>query len=82
MTKLQIDKINLHNLNDAIKATSEKRGSTEVIKRYRDIIQVVKNSNIMNQRWEDYRKDFDYAAGIKFEDTCNAITAIMDKLLI
>ena len=45
-------------------------------------METVKNSDVMIRRWNDYRKDFDYAAGIKFEDTCNAITAIMDKLLI
>lgn len=43
-------------------------------------MQVVRNSPAMNQQWNNYRKDFDYAAGIAFEKTCDAVIAIMDKI--
>ena len=44
-------------------------------------MQVVRNSPAMNRQWGDYRKDYDYAAGIEFEETCDAVIAIMDKVI-
>ncbi len=80
LTKLQSGIIDLATLKDAMRATTEKRGSVEVIKHYRKIMHVVRNSQVMNKQWDDYRKDFDYAAGIKFEETCDAVIAIMDSI--
>ena len=57
-----------------------KRGSVDVIKHYREIMHVVRNSQVMNRQWDDYRKDFDYAAGIKFEETCDVVITIMDRI--
>ena len=34
----------------------------------------------MNRQWSDYQKDFDYAAGIRFADTCNAVLALMGRI--
>lgn len=80
LTKLQSGNIDLGTLRDALMATAEKRGSIELIKRYIEIMQVVSNSPVMNRQWDDYRKDFEYAAGIAFEETCDAIITIMDLL--
>ena len=80
LTKLQSGNVDLATLKDALLATAEKRGSVEVIKHYREIMQVVRNSPVMNRQWSDYRKDFDYAAGIGFEETCDAVISIMDKI--
>ena len=80
LTKLQSENVDLALLKDALRATTEKRGSVEVIKHYREIMQVVRNSPVMNRQWGDYRKDFDYAAGIEFEETCDAVISIMDKI--
>jgi len=44
-------------------------------------MQMVKNSTVMKQRWSDYRKDFDYAAGIEFEETCDAVITIMELIM-
>lgn len=80
LTKLQSGNIDLGTLRDALMATAEKRGSIELIKQYIEIMQVVRNSPVMNRQWDDYRKDFEYAAGIAFEETCDAIITIMDLL--
>lgn len=80
LTKLQSGNIDLGTLRDALMATAEKRGSIELIKQYIEIMQVVRNSPVMNRQWDDYRKDFEYASGIEFEETCDAIIAIMDLL--
>ena len=67
-------------LNAALKATTEKRGSTEPLNQYREIMQVMKNSDVMKRQWDNYRKDFDYASGIEFEETCDAVVAVMDRI--
>lgn len=77
LTKLQSGNIDLGTLREALMATAEKRGSIELIKQYAEIMQVVRNSPVMNRQWGDYRKDFEYAAGIEFEETCDAVIAIM-----
>lgn len=80
LTKLRAENVDIESLNDALMATTEKRGSTELMKQYREIMRVVKNSDVMKRQWDNYRKDFEYAAGIAFEETCDAVVAIMDKL--
>ena len=81
LTKLQSGNIDLATLRDALQTTAEKRGSVAVVKQFREIMQVVKNSPVMKRQWGDYRKDFDYAAGIEFEETCDAVIAIMDTVV-
>ena len=82
LTKLQAGNIDLATLRDALQATAEKRGSVAVVKQFRENMQVVRNSPVMKRQWGDYRKDFDYAAGIDFEETCDAVIAIMDKMIL
>ncbi len=81
LTKLQSGNIDLTTLKDALRATTEKRGSFEVIKQYRKIMQMVRSSPVMNRQWGDYRKDFDYAARIEFEETCDAVIANMSRIM-
>ena len=81
LSKLQSGNIDLDTLRDAFRATTEKLGSGEVVNHYREIMQAVRNSSVMNRRWNDYRKDFDYAAEINFEETCDAVIAIMDRII-
>jgi len=80
LTKLQSDNISLDSLRLALRATAERRGSVEIIKQYRIIMQVVKSSDVMNYQWNNYRENFEYADGIEFEETCDVVLAIMDKL--
>ncbi len=81
LTKLQSGNIDLATLKDALRATTETRGSFEVIKQYREIMQRVRSSQVMNRQWGDYRKDFDYAARIEFEETCDAVIANMSRIM-
>ena len=47
---------------------------------YVKIMKTVKNSDVMKRQCDNYRKNFDYAAGIEFEETCDAL-AYDDKLV-
>ena len=78
LAKLQYKNIEIESLKEALNATSKKRGSTEVLKNYKNIIDVVRNSDVMIKQWKTYQKDFEYAADICFDDVCNAVVQMMD----
>ena len=80
LTKLQRENINLKTLQEALEATAAKRGSSAVIERYAGIMETVRNSPVMRSQWDNYRKDFEYAADIEFADACDAVVKIMDEL--
>ena len=80
LIKLQEKNIDMGSLSLAIENTAKKRATTDIIKNYRNIMETVKNSDVMIQRWNDYRKDFDYAQGVEFNDVCESVVQIMDTL--
>ena len=80
LTKLQYSNINIERLKKALSATTEKRGSSIVVKDYRRIMNTVENSDIMQRQWNDYQKDFDYATDILFKDVCEAVVKLMGDL--
>lgn len=64
-----------------MKATIEKRSSSEVIRDYRKIMDAVRNSEIMQKQWDNYQKNFEYSVDITFMDACEAIVQLMDSLI-
>ena len=80
LTKLQRKNINLKTLREALEATAAKRGSSSVIGRYAGIMDTVRSSPVMRSQWDNYRKDFEYAADIEFADVCDAVVKVMDEL--
>ncbi len=82
LAKLQSSNINTDSLKTALNATANKRGSTMAIKDYHRIIDTVKNSDIMKKQWNNYQKDFEYAADITFKDVCETIVKLIDSLTI
>lgn len=81
MAKLQYANIESNALNAALNATTEKRGSSAVLKDYCNIMDTVKNSEVMQRQWKNYQKDFEYATNIAFEDVCDVVVELMDKLI-
>ncbi|MGL5256247.1 MAG: nucleotidyl transferase AbiEii/AbiGii toxin family protein [Proteocatella sp.] len=80
LNKLQFSNIDIVNLKAAFNATSQKRGSHDIIKQYNKIIDTVKSSNIMQKQWKKYQKDFEYAKEIQFDDCCDTVIEIMESL--
>lgn len=80
LCKLQNNNINLQYLSKGICATADKRGTLSLIKEYEHIIEICKSSNTMKEHWKKYQKSFTYAAHIPFEDTCDAVVALMNQL--
>ena len=78
--KLKGDNIDTGTLAEALKATADKRGSSEVLKQYRHIMEIVISSDAMNRQWNNYRKDFVYASEIELADTCECVVQIMGEI--
>ncbi len=81
LAKLQYKNIDIESLKAALNATSTKRGSTEVLHNYKNILEVVKNSDVMINQWKVYQKDFEYAQDISFNEVCDAVELMMDLVL-
>ena len=58
----------------------EKRGSGLVISNYKVILEAIHTSEIMQNHWRRYQKDFEYAKDISFEDTCISVKNLMKQL--
>lgn len=80
LSKLRQESIDLETLKYALETTTKKRGTAEIIKQYKNVISVVLKSDVMNNQWDDYRKDFDYATEVSFNEVCNAVVVLMDKM--
>lgn len=52
-----------------------------MLKDYCNIMDTVKNSEVMQRQWKNYQKDFEYATNIAFEDVCDVVVELMDKLI-
>jgi predicted nucleotidyltransferase component of viral defense system len=77
---LRASECNLSILHQALINTTEKRGSSYIIIDYKEIIESIRNNAQMLSFWEKYRKEFNYAKYIKFDDTCNSVLEIMEHL--
>ncbi len=69
-------------LFQAIKQTIQKRESFTILTDYLDIINKIRNSKELNKLWENYRNKYEYAKDISFNDTCDAIEAIMSSIMV
>ena len=67
-------------LKQALKWTAEKRGSIKILENYADIIKELRNNQQLQNFWQRYQKNFDYAKDISFQETCASILNIMDKI--
>lgn len=78
LMKLQYKNIEPEYLKAALDATSKNRGTSEILRDYKNIIAVVKKSDVMNSQWRTYQKNYEYAADISFDEVCDAVMHIMD----
>ncbi len=76
LAKLQYSNMETEALRVALDATANKRGSVDVIKDYRRIMETVEKSEVMQRQWKNYQKDFGYVVGIEFEDVCGVLGCI------
>lgn len=80
LMKLQSHNVELSSLKAALEATCNKRGSADIVKGYIQIMDRVKNSTVMQDQWSKYQQEFDYAADIDFNDTCDTVISVMNAI--
>lgn len=65
----------------ALHRTTDKRGSGKVLGLYQDIISELRSSEQLQTFWKKYQRNFEYAKEISFDDTCDTIQRIMDRIM-
>ena len=69
-------------LHDAFTATSEKRGTTEMIPRLDAILEAVRTDPVMKELWERYRKENFFVGDLSWEDVNKSVKDLKDKVFI
>lgn len=73
----ECDKVTLRR---ALERTTQKRGSSRIMKQYQEIMEDIRESDQLRKLWNNYTHEYDYAKGISFDDTCNTVQTIMDAI--
>jgi predicted nucleotidyltransferase component of viral defense system len=67
-------------LKQAIAATAAHRGTTEQIADVPAIVEEIRDSTELRMIWEKYRREFDYATGISYEQAIEALRGVCEKI--
>ena len=68
--------IDKRTLKDAITLTAQYRGTSEIIKDWKKIVEKIANDSKMQRQWKRYQKDNFYAEEIEYNDLINAISKV------
>lgn len=80
LNTLQKQNIDKQILKEAFAATVKKRGTEYIVVNYKEIIENISKSSVMKDQWTRYKKEFDYAKDISFENTCKAVNELMEEI--
>lgn len=67
-------------LSNALQATAEKRGSSEGMRHFAEVMSAVAADEEMLTRWKGYGREYSYVGDITLQDACNAVVEIMNRL--
>lgn len=76
ITYKEIKIIDKKTLKDAITLTAQHRGTSEIIKDWKKIVEKIANDSKMRQQWKRYQKDNFYAEEIEYDELINAISRV------
>ena len=77
---LRCSECNLATLKQALERTTEKRGDRRIMEHYGEILDEIQESSQLQSFWQRYQKSFEYARDISFNDVCNSIRKIMERM--
>lgn len=77
---LKMNELDKNSLISAIKNTFNRRKTIYGLEQFNDVIEDLIEDDNMNNLWNEYVRKNQYAKGIKFEDTTNAIKQIIEIL--
>lgn len=81
LLKTQGEEIEKTVFASALQNTAKKRGSTTVLQDWETIIGRIQADAIMQQRWEQYRKTYQYAKDIEFVEVIDSVEEILRSLI-
>jgi predicted nucleotidyltransferase component of viral defense system len=76
--KTQADAVHKDIFIAALKATSEKRFSSQAINEHLQILMTIQSDPVMRQRWDRYSIEYRYANGISFDNVLKTIIKLFD----
>ena len=79
--KLRKEECDAKILKTALIHTAEKRGSINILVKYQEIITQIQKSAQLQNFWNKYTKEFDYANDIEFSNICDIILEIMELIV-
>ncbi len=80
LLKTQKDSIDNNTLREAIKSTSEYRGTSGIVKNWKEVVNTLRDSDTMKQQWERYKKDNYYAEDIDYNKLINSLIEVGNVL--
>lgn len=69
----QSNNINMKNLKDAIISTAKHRGTSNILKDWKDIVDILKGDETMKKQWSKYQKNNFYAEDIKYQELIESL---------
>lgn len=71
--QLRWDEVDKAVLQQAFRTTAKKRGSEWILEESKDLIAEIRENQDLKKRWEKYRKDYEYAKDITYEDVMDVV---------
>ena len=68
-------------LRQALERTAYKRGSQMILTQYKEILEGIRKSPQLLNQWERYRRQYEYAKEISFEDTCDTLQKLVTDIM-
>ena len=68
-------------LRQALERTAYKRGSQMILIQYKEILAEIRKSLQLLNQWERYRRQYEYAKEISFEDTCDTLQKLVTDIM-
>ncbi|MCD8203513.1 MAG: nucleotidyl transferase AbiEii/AbiGii toxin family protein [Coprobacillus sp.] len=74
------DKIDYKILKKKLSISSKERGINDELKNYSNVISTLKYAPSLIRHWQHYQKNYPYAANISFDETCDALLSLLNRL--
>ena len=78
--KLKKDEIDYEILKEAIKRTSNQRGSQKITQDYEEIIEDIKEDSYLRSLWEVYISENKYIGDLKFDNVVDVLTILSNRI--
>jgi len=68
-------------LGRALRETTDRRNSADLLPNFANTLDGIQTSTRQRDLWERYRREFNYAKDITFDDVCNSAVSILEKAI-